>query len=126
MKIEIIGEVAFVGETAEVGMNKFQVREILLTTDKDEEYPQLISVQAVGGKVSIFDDLTVGDEVVVKASLNGRPYQAVNKPKSAINQINAWKVDVTKKSETATPVVSCGSIVVDPAIPAAPIGTIPF
>lgn len=116
MKIELNGEVAFIGQTTEVGTNKFQVRELLLTTDKEEEYPQLIAIQAVGGKTSIFDGLSVGDEISLKASLNGRGYQAVNKPQSAINQINAWKVDIIKSNGSAPVAPAGGSIVVDPAI----------
>lgn len=97
--MKINGEVYFVGETVEVGTaNKLNKRELILLTGKDEEYQNHISIGAIGGKTPIFDGLNVGDNVSVDYNLRGRLYQAVNKPVSAINELSAWRVEVTRKA----------------------------
>lgn len=118
--MKINGEVFFVGETIEVGTsNKLLKRELILLTGKDEEYQNHISIGAIGGKTPIFDGLNVGDDVSIDYNLRGRIYQAVNKPVSAINELSAWRVEVTRKSANAPAPEqqTDGTLVVDNGVP---------
>jgi len=95
--MEVQGRVHYVGETLEVGSTtKIKKRELLLVIDEDQEYPQNIKLEVMGGRCEMFDGIGKGDIVTVKYRLEGRLYQKVNEPETAFNTLKAWQIVVNK------------------------------
>ena len=66
------GTVYEVGQT-EVISEKFSKR-LLVVSDDDENYPQLVSFEFVNDKTSLLDPYSPGDTVEVSFSLRGREW----------------------------------------------------
>ena len=85
---ELNGEIHFIDETKEYGSNGFQKREIVVVTEGDTDYPQLIKVEFVKDKCAILDQFSVGQNVTVKFNMRGREYNG-----NYYTNIQGWKID---------------------------------
>jgi single-strand DNA-binding protein len=101
-KIKIIQE----AKTFDSGFTK---REMVVIVE-DGKYPQEINVEFVQDKISLLDDLQVGQEVTVTFDIRGREYNG-----RYFNNLQGWKIE-TPGVENAftTEVQSSGSVSVAP------------
>ena len=58
----------------EVVSDKFKKRDIVLTDNSNEKYPQHILFQLIQDKVNLADNLRIGDSVEISFNLKGREY----------------------------------------------------
>ena len=85
MSYDLTGKVKLVQDAKTIS-DKFTVREFVVTVD-DGKYPQDIALQFVNDKVSLLDNLQVGEEVTVSFDIRGREYNG-----RYFNNLNAWKL----------------------------------
>lgn len=90
--MEVKGLVKLVGATQEVSAS-YKKRELVVTTE--EQYPQHIAIEFAQDKVSLLDNLQVGQEVNVHINLGGREWVNPQGETKYFNSIKGWKIDVT-------------------------------
>lgn len=88
--MELQGKITKIFDTQTFGSG-FQKREVIVTTQ--EQYPQPISVEFLQDKISIVDDLKVGDEVKVSINLRGREWTSPDGVVKYFNSIVGWRVE---------------------------------
>ena len=93
MSYDLTGKVKLVMDAKTIS-DKFTVREFVVTVE-DGNYPQDIALQFVNDKVSLLDNLQVGQEVTVSFDIRGREYNG-----RYFNNLNAWKLQA---GEAAAP-----------------------
>jgi len=81
------GSIKVIGDTVQV-TEKFSKREVVITVE-DGKYPQHITLQATGDKVSLLDSCRVGQEVEASFNLRGREWQDKH-----FNSLELWKIEV--------------------------------
>ena len=69
----------------------FKSIEVIITTDFDTKYPQMVSCQLTQGKTSLIDNIKVGDLVTAEFNLRGRLYQKDGIDKY-FNSIEIWSL----------------------------------
>ncbi len=97
MAYELKATVKEIGETQQVS-EKFKKRDLVLTDLSKPEYPQHIKFDLNQDKVTLADNLKIGDKVSISFNLGGREYTKDNKT-SYFNSLQIWKL--TKLSDTA-------------------------
>ena len=112
----VTGKLKFKFETKQVS-DKFKVRELIVITDYDGDYPQSILMQATQEKCDILDNYKVGDIVDVMFNLRGREWTNPEGKVKYFNSIDAWKI--TASGETST-------VVEEKAAQPVPAGDLPF
>ncbi|MCK4565043.1 MAG: DUF3127 domain-containing protein [Verrucomicrobia bacterium] len=98
MSYDLTGKVKLVMDAKTIS-DKFTVREFVVTVE-DGNYPQDIALQFVNDKVSLLDNLQVGQEVTVSFDIRGREYNG-----RYFNNLNAWKLQA---GEAAAPAPAAG------------------
>lgn len=88
--IQIKGTIQMVGEVKSVGSKGFQKREFVVMTE--EKFPQQISLEVTGDRVSLLDPYSVGDVVTASVNLKGRKWEGPNGTKW-FNTIEAWRIE---------------------------------
>ena len=83
-------------QVAKTISDKFTVREFVVTVE-DGNYPQDIALQFVNDKVSLLDNIQVGQEVTVSFDIRGREYNG-----RYFNNLNAWKLQAGEAAAPAT------------------------
>ena len=94
--MEIQGKITKIFDTQTFGSG-FTKREVIVTTQ--EQYPQPISVEFLQDKVSIVDNLKVGDDVNVSINLRGREWTAPDGVVKYFNSIVGWRVEKINTQE---------------------------
>ena len=84
---KVKGLIKVIGETVQVN-DKFSKREVVITVE-DAKYPQHITLQATGDRVSLLDGCRVGEEVEASFNLKGREWQDKH-----FNSLEVWKIEV--------------------------------
>lgn len=95
----VTGKLKFKFETKQVS-DKFKVREFIIITDYDGDYPQSILMQTTQDKCDILDNYKVGDIIDVMFNLRGREWTNPEGQVKYFNSIDAWKI--TANGETTT------------------------
>ena len=72
---------------------RFKKRDFVLTVEPGSPYPQHVSFQLVQDKVSLVDNLNVGDEVKVLFNLKGREWVSPQGETKYFNTIDAWRIE---------------------------------
>lgn len=90
--MEIKGIVHEVGQTQQV-TESFKKRDLVVAYAENPQFVEYISFQATQDRVSIFDNLNVGDEVEVHFNLRGRPWTNAEGKTTYFNSLVAWKVN---------------------------------
>lgn len=85
MAYDLTGKVKLVQDAKTIS-DKFTVREFVVTVE-DDKWPQDIVLQFVNDKVSLLDNVQVGQEVTVSFDIRGREYNG-----RYFNNLNAWKL----------------------------------
>ena len=77
----------------QVVSERFKKRDFVLTIEPGSPYPQHVSFQLVQDKVSLVDNLNVGDEVKVLFNLKGREWVSPQGETKYFNTIDAWRIE---------------------------------
>lgn len=91
MSLTIKGKILLILEK-QTFSSGFEKREFVIRTS--EQYPQDVKFECVKDKVSMLDNLKIGEEVEVSMNIRGNEYQG----KYYVN-LQAWKI--TKEATTA-------------------------
>lgn len=97
--MEVTGILKLKFDTAKVS-EKFQKRDLVVTTDFSTPYPQHVQMQLTQDKCSILDNFQVGDEIKIQFNLRGREWNGPQGVKY-FNTLEAWRIE--KVSGAATP-----------------------
>lgn len=96
--MEIRGKVHEIGTTQQV-TDTFKKRDLIVSYAENPQFVEYIRFEATQDRVSIFDNLSVGDDVEVSFNLRGRPWTNKEGVTTYFNSLVAWRV--TKLSNTA-------------------------
>lgn len=89
--MEVRGKVHEIGATQQV-TESFKKREMVLAFAENPQFVEYITFQAMQDKVSIFDNLSIGQEVSVDFNIKGRPWTNKEGATTYFNSLNAWRV----------------------------------
>ena len=90
--MEVTGKVKLVKET-EVISEKFQKRELILTDNSNEKYPQHLCIQFTQKNVDILDGLKTNEEIKVHINLRGREWTSPKGEVRYFNTIEGWRIE---------------------------------
>lgn len=90
-KAEIIGKVYFKSEVESIGTN--QMPKQILVVQTDAEYPQKLPVEFIKDKVSLLDNLQIGQEVKVSVNVRGNEYQDKNGVTRFGLSFQGWRIE---------------------------------
>lgn len=96
------GRVYNIGYVQQVS-DSFKKRDIVLEYADNPNFPELVSFQSTQDKVSLFDNLSVGDEVEISWNLRGREWVNKEGVKVFFNTLQAWRVQKLAEGSVATP-----------------------
>jgi hypothetical protein len=96
--MEIRGKVHEIGATQQV-TESFKKRDIIVAYAENPQFVEYIRFEATQDRTSIFDGLTVGEEIEVSFNLRGRPWTNKDGVTTYFNSLVAWRV--TKLANTA-------------------------
>jgi hypothetical protein len=72
---------------------RFKKRDFVLTVEPGSPYPQHVTFQLVQDKVSLIDNVNVGDEIKVLFNLKGREWTSPQGEVKYFNTIDAWRIE---------------------------------
>jgi hypothetical protein len=98
--MDIKGKVHEVSDVMTVS-EKFKKRELIVEYAENPTYPEYIKFEAVQDKVSMFDNIKVGDQVEIFFNLRGRPWTDKNGKTSYFNTLVAWRINILGGAEAA-------------------------
>lgn len=99
--MEIKGKVHEIGEVITVS-EKFKKRELIIEYAENPTYPEYIKFEAVQDKVSMFDNVKVGDQAELFFNLRGRPWTDKNGKTSYFNTLVVWRINILGSAGTTT------------------------
>lgn len=104
-------EVLRVGTTENV-TESFRKRELILKTDTESQYPQIIKIEAVQAKCDDqqLNEVRPGDIVSVDFNLNGRESTGKDGKLIVFNTLQLWKLSITQTSAASQPQYSVPQI----------------
>jgi len=91
--MDIKGKVHEISEVTNV-TDTFKKRELIVEYAENPSYPEFIKFEALQDKVSLFDNVKVGDQVEVSFNLRGRPWTDRNGKTAYFNSLVAWRITV--------------------------------
>lgn len=100
--MEIKGHVHEIGQTQQV-TDSFKKRDLIVVYAENPQFPEYIRFEANQDRVSIFDNLNVGDAVEVHFNLRGRPWTNREGITTYFNSLIAWKVVKTAGTAASPP-----------------------
>ena len=71
----------------------FKKREFIIQDNRNPEYPEFVKVELIQDKVSLLDDLKVGDEINVLINIKGRKWEDKEGNIKYFNSIQGWKIE---------------------------------
>lgn len=90
--MDIKGKVHEVSQVITVS-DKFRKRELILEYAENPTYPEYVKFEAIQDKVSLFDNIKVGDQVELFFNLRGRPWTDKNGKTSYFNTLVVWRIN---------------------------------
>ncbi len=87
----VTGKLKFKFEERKVS-DKFKLREFVMITDFDGDYPQSVIMQVTQDKCDILDNYKVGDVIDVMFNLRGREWTNPEGVVKYFNTLEAWKI----------------------------------
>ena len=90
--MEITGKVEAIFDTQQVS-DTFKKREFVLEYAENPQYPELIKFELIQDKVSLLNDVQVGQELTVAFNLRGRKWEKKDGTTAYFNTLLAWKID---------------------------------
>lgn len=98
--MEIKAKVHEISPVIEVS-EKFKKRELIVEYAENPTYPEYVKFEAVQEKVSLFDNVKVGDEVELFFNLRGRPWTDKNGKTSYFNTLVVWRINILNGAANA-------------------------
>jgi single-strand DNA-binding protein len=98
MAFDVVGKLHVAYETKQVS-ERFSKREFVVEV-ADGKYPQFVSFQLTGDRVSALDEFTVGDQVRVTFNLRGREWRNPQGEVKYFNSLDVWKLEQARSSES--------------------------
>ena len=71
----------------------FKKREFIIQDNKNPEYPEYIKVEVIQDKVSLLDNINIGDEINVLINIKGRKWEDKEGNIKYFNSIQGWKIE---------------------------------
>lgn len=102
MSLTLTGTIKKIGATDQVS-DKFKKREIVITDDSNNQYPQHIQLQASQDRCEMLDSLKVGDKVTVHFNLRGREWTSPQGEVKYFNTLDIWKIASNGAGERSEP-----------------------
>src|SRR5690606_30993196 len=90
--MEISGKVHEIGETIQV-TDTFKKRDLVVQYAENPQFVEYIKFEANQDRVSLFDNLSPGDDVTVSFNLRGRPWTNREGVTTYFNTLVAWRVN---------------------------------
>jgi len=91
--MELEGTVKIIEETKTYGNNGFRKRQLVIITDQETKYPQVISVDFVQDKVDLLDKYVEGEGVKVHINIGGREWVNPQGETKYFNTITGWRIE---------------------------------
>ena len=91
--MDIKGKVHEISPVIEVN-EKFKKRELIVEYAENPTYPEFLKFEAQQDKVSMLDNLKIGDQVEVFFNPRGRPWTNKEGVTSYFNNMIVWRVNV--------------------------------
>jgi hypothetical protein len=82
---------------------KFKKRELILEYAENPSYPEYVKFEAVQDKVSLFDNIQVGDQVELFFNLRGRPWTDKTGKTSYFNTLAVWRINPLSSAGSTPP-----------------------
>lgn len=99
--MEIRGKVHEIGATQQV-TESFKKRDIIVAYAENPQFVEYIRFEATQDRTSIFDGITVGEEIEVSFNLRGRPWTNKEGVTTYFNSLVAWRVTKLANSTAAS------------------------
>ncbi|MFC5283584.1 DUF3127 domain-containing protein [Pedobacter alpinus] len=102
--MDIKGKVHFVSDVINV-TDSFRKRELVIEFAENPQYPEFVKFEAIQDRVSLMDNVKVGEDVEVFFNLKGREWTNKQGEKQYFNTLQLWKVNALGAAEAgqATP-----------------------
>ncbi len=101
--MEIRGRVHEIGAIQQI-TESFKKREMVVAYAENPQFVEYITFQATQDRTTIFDNLTIGQEVSVDFNLRGRPWTNKDGVTTFFNSLVAWRVTpLSNNNRTAPP-----------------------
>lgn len=89
--MEIRGKIHEIGAVQNV-TDTFKKRDLIVAYAENPQFVEYITFQATQDRVTIFDGLSIGEEVEVSFNLRGRPWTNKESVTTYFNSLVAWRV----------------------------------
>lgn len=133
-QLTLTGKFLGAGKIEEKGATNFLIRKFWLDITDNPQYPNTPEFQLTGDKVSLVDNLTKGQEIVVKFNIDGRRYKnSQTNRESIITNLSAWRIEVVQRQSAVNAAASAAAPrqtapaqppqAQRPTMPAQPFGT---
>lgn len=99
--MEIRGKVHEIGAVQNV-TDTFKKRDLIVAYAENPQFVEYIRFEATQDRITIFDNLSIGEEIEISFNLRGRPWTNKEGVTTYFNSVVAWRV--TKLSNTAASV----------------------
>ena len=90
--MNIKGKLVEIFDTVQI-TETFKKREFIIQDNKNPEYPEFVKVELIQEKVSLLDDLNVGDKINVLINIKGRKWEDKEGNIKYFNSIQGWKIE---------------------------------
>jgi len=90
--MNIKGKLVEIFDTVQI-TETFKKREFIIQDNKNPEYPEFVKVELIQDKVSLLDDLNVGDKINVLINIKGRKWEDKEGNIKYFNSIQGWKIE---------------------------------
>ena len=97
--MEIQGQIKKIFPSEYVGVNGFEKRDLVITTE--EQYPQTIIIQFTQQRCDLLNNLQVGQNVKVYINIKGREWTNPQGETKYFNTIEGWKIEVIQTTNVA-------------------------
>lgn len=95
--MELIGRLTKKFDTQKVS-DKFQKRELILTTEESTPYPQPLIMELKQDRCVMLDRFDEDDEIKVQFNVMGRKWEGPQGDRW-FNTIDVWRIELVKKGE---------------------------
>ncbi|HET8830363.1 MAG TPA: DUF3127 domain-containing protein [Pelobium sp.] len=99
--MDVKGKVHFVSDVINV-TETFRKRELVVEFAENPQYPEFVKFEAIQDRVSLMDDIKVGQDVEVFFNLKGREWTNKQGEKQYFNTLQLWKVNVLGTAEAGS------------------------
>mgnify|MGYP001395081143 FL=1 len=90
--MNIKGKLVEIFDTVQI-TETFKKREFIIQENKNPEYPEFVKVELIQDKISLLDNLKVGDEINVLINIKGRKWEDKEGNIKYFNSIQGWKIE---------------------------------